>query len=113
MRITFRHDTTWRVDTVTRLDTVWREGSRIIVRVDTHVRHDTLRIPGIVPVTVPVPPPGQQARAAPCDGLGPVPPGAFILVRGDAWDFDYDWLAESARRSVPPAIVSVSRGRRP
>lgn len=58
-------------------------------------------------------PPGRQADAAPCNALGTIPPGAFILFHGDAWDFDYDWVQESLRGSVPPEIVALQRRRRP
>ena len=54
--VRFHHDTTWRVDTVVRLrtDTLYR-GIRTIVRVDTIVRHDTIRI-GSGTTTRPIPP---------------------------------------------------------
>lgn len=56
-------------------------------------------------------PPGQQAPSVPCAQIAEVPPGAFILFGGDAWDFDYDWIAEVEARpgTVPPEIVSVRR----
>lgn len=222
----FRHDTTWRVDTVTKLDTLWRGGTRTLVRVDTLVRRDTVRIPGLLPgrqlrdtivitrrdsiivtrrdtvvrrdtvlvsttggvvrvdtVLVPTPgggrvdtvvvvqrdtlirsdtvqivvrdtvfrsdtirvveretmpgpvrrmlfvppghyppagqcrvwihnlPPGRQARAAPCDALGTIPDGAFILFGDEAWDYDFDWTAEAAGSNVPAQIVAISRRR--
>jgi hypothetical protein len=56
-------------------------------------------------------PPGRQADAAPCNALGPIPPGAFILFGGEAWDADFDWVAEARRGSVPPEIVAVTRNR--
>lgn len=123
-----------RVDTVTvvRRDTIRvgaRDTIRIVVR-DTLriVVRDTLRVPGRRVLFVPpgqYPPegqcrvwihdlaPGRQANAAPCKELGPVPAGAFILFRGDAWDFDYDWVAESRRGSVPPEIIALQRRRGP
>jgi hypothetical protein len=54
--VRFHHDTTWRVDTVfqVRTDTLYR-GVRTIVRVDTLVRFDTIRI-GSGTTTRPVPP---------------------------------------------------------
>lgn len=53
--------------------------------------------------------PGQQARAAPCAQLGPVPVGAFVLFDGVAWDMDFDWAAESRRSHVPPEILALKR----
>jgi len=210
VRVTFHFDTTWRVDTVTRLDTAWRDGTRLIVRVDTlrlggtdtvyrgtpRIIRDTLRLvvrdtirlgardtvrlivrdtirlagrdtvrltvrdtirltvrdtirltvrdtirlvvsdtvfrvdtvrvagrrtlfvppghyppPGECRVWIHDRPPGQQARAGPCNALGTIPPGAFILFGGDAWDAEYDWVAESQRGAVPPEIVALSRRR--
>jgi hypothetical protein len=107
-------------DTLVRLDTV-----RIAVT-DTIIRVDTVRVagqrllflpPGHEPregqcrVWVHGLPPGQQAKAASCTALGAIPAGAFILFGGDAWDFDYDWLAEAARvpGSVPPEIIALQR----
>ena len=202
VRVTFHFDTTWRVDTVTRLDTLWRDGSRLIVRVDTlrlggpdtvHspnaprlplpgapagtptglrprtdtirvivrdtirlivrdtirltgrdtirlvvrdtirltvrdtiVRSDTVRVAGRRTLFVPPGhyppegecrvwihdrPPGQQASATPCNALGAIPIGAFILFGGDAWDADFDWVAEARRGAVPPEIVALTRRR--
>ncbi len=54
--VRFHHDTTWRVDTVhvVRTDTIYR-GVRTVVRVDTLVRYDTIRI-GSGTTTRPIPP---------------------------------------------------------
>jgi hypothetical protein len=125
-----------RVDTVYRVDTVrvaaprGPGGRTPEVRVDTIVRADTVRVPGQRVLFVPPGqhppqgqcrvwihnrPPGQQARAAPCDALGEIPPGAFILFGGEAWDFDYDWIREATARpgAVPPQVVALQRpGRR-
>ena len=107
-----------RVDTVrvTIYDSV-----RITVR-DTIRQVDTVRIPGRRHLFVPpghYPPegecrvwihdkaPGQQAKPAACNALGTIPAGAFILFGGEAWDFDYDWLADSA--GVPPEILALKR----
>lgn len=120
--------TTLRVDTVRvpvtqtriRVDTV-----RLTVT-DTVIR--TVRVPGprvlFVPpghyppegqcrVWVHDQPPGQQAKAAACDSLGDIPAGVFILFGGDAWDFDYDWIAESVANpgAVPPEIIALKRRR--
>lgn len=54
-------------------------------------------------------PPGQQDRAAPCDQLGPVPAGAFVLFNDVAWDFDHDWVAEARRSTVPAEILALKR----
>ena len=81
-----------------------------IVRTDTIRvgRADTERVAGPGPRVLFVPPgqyppkgqcrvwiqdrpPGQQRDAAPCDALGDIPAGAFILFGGEAWDSDYDW----------------------
>lgn len=114
-----------RVDTIVRYDTI-RIVRRDTIRV---VQRDTVRIPGqrvlFVPpgqypptgqcrVWIPDRPPGQQARPAACNALGDIPPGAFILFGGEAWDADYDWVQEAQRRSVPPEIIAVTRrgGRR-
>jgi hypothetical protein len=116
-----------RVDTVriTVRDTV-----RITIR-DTIQIVDTLRTGGVDTVRIPgrrtlfVPPgqyppegqcrvwihdkpPGQQARAAACNALGTIPAGAFILFGGEAWDFDYDWLADP-NGGAPPEIVALKR----
>ena len=115
-----------RVDTVivTRRDTV------VVTRRDTVVvtRRDTVHVAGRRTLFVPPGqyppegqcrvwiydlPPGRQADAAPCGSLGNIPAGAFILFGGDAWDADFDWVAESRRGSVPPEIIAVSRRRRP
>ncbi len=56
-------------------------------------------------------PPGRQARAAPCDQLGSIPAGAFILFGGTAWDADWDWVRESQRGELPPEIIAISRNR--
>jgi hypothetical protein len=59
-------------------------------------------------------PPGQQRAAAPCDALGDIPAGAFILFGGVAWDFDHDWVSATAG-SAPPQIVALqkSKGKKP
>lgn len=115
-----RVDTLWR----TRVDTLYRGGT--VGRVDTvfRVRVDTVRVAGRRTLFVPpghyplrgqcrvwihALPPGRQANAAPCTALGRIPAGAFILFGGDAWDFDYDWIAESRRSSVPPEIIALKR----
>ncbi len=115
-----------RVDTVriVRADTVR------VVRVDTVrlTQTDTVRIasmvggggrrlfvpPGHYPpdgqcrVWIQKVPPGQQRDAAPCDKLGSIPAGAFILFGGVAWDFDYDWVA-AGDGSAPPQIIALKR----
>jgi hypothetical protein len=117
---------------ITVRDTV-RIGSRDTVRItvrDTIHIVDTLRTGGVDTVRIPgrrtlfVPPgqyppegqcrvwiydkpPGQQARAAACNALGPIPAGAFILFGGEAWDFDYDWIADP--KGVPPEIIALKR----
>lgn len=119
------------VDTLLRVDTVSRVDTLRLVRVDT-VRVatvDTVVIPGRRLLFVPpgqYPPagrcrvwihglaPGQQAEAAPCTDLGTIPAGAFVLFGAEAWDFEYDWVAEAARNpgTVPPEIIAVAgRGR--
>jgi hypothetical protein len=129
-----------RVDTVVRVDTIRVPATTPRVRVDTIVRVDTLRVvvsdtvvrivrtpgrrmlfvpPGHYPpegqcrIWIHDLPPGQQARSAGCDVLGEIPGGAFILFGGDAWDFDYDWLAEAELHpdSVPPEIIGLTRRR--
>lgn len=115
-----------RVDTV-RITVVRRDTIRVVAR-DTVFRVDTIRLAGRRVLFVPpghYPPegqcriwihdlaPGRQADAAACSALGPVPAGAFILFGGEAWDFDFDWFAESRRSSVPPEIVALQRRRRP
>ena len=54
-------------------------------------------------------PPGQQRDAAACDALGDIPAGAFVLFGGEAWDFDYDWVANPG--GAPPQIVALKRRR--
>lgn len=124
----------------TRIDTVYfplRDTIRVTVRDTLRITlrdtiriavRDTIRIPGRRELFVPPGqyppegqcrvwvhdlPPGRQANAAPCNALGTIPAGAFILFRGNAWDFDYDWVSESTRSSVPPEIVALSRRGRP
>lgn len=103
-----------------------RDTLRIVVR-DTVVRSDTVRLAGRRMLFVPPGqyppagqcrvwihdrPPGQQARPAPCNALGDIPAGAFILFGGEAWDADFDWTAEAGRGEVPPEIVTLTRRRR-
>ena len=119
-------ETVVRVDTVLRVDTLTVPVTETIVRVDTVTRVDTVRVAGRRMLFVPPGhyppagqcrvwvhdlPPGKQAKAAPCDALGAIPPGAFILFGGDAWDFDYDWVWEAERNpgTVPPEILAVTR----
>lgn len=126
--------------TIVRTDTVKVPVTQTIVRTDTLMRVDTLRVvvtdtvvrtvqipgrrllfvpPGHYPpdgqcrVWIHGTPPGQQAKPAACDALGDVPAGAFILFAGDAWDFDYDWIAEAGSNpgSVPPQIVALKRNK--
>ena len=128
-----RRDTVIRTDTVTvtvtRVDTV-----RVpVTRVDTVqvTRVDTVQVAGpagpkprrlVLPpghhpqagqcrIWVEGVPPGRQADAAPCDQLGEIPAGAFILFGGLAWDFDFDWVAQEGAEpgSVPPEIVAVQK----
>lgn len=115
-----------RTDTVVRVDTVRVPGGRL--RVDT-VRiavTDTIRVPGkrllFLPpghfppegqcrVWIHGVPPGQQAAPVRCDAIRSVASGAFILFGGEAWDFDYDWIAEAMEDpdAVPPEIVAIKR----
>lgn len=119
-----------RRDTIVRRDTI-RLIVRDTVRVgggarDTVVRRDTVRLAGQRMLFVPPGqyppegqcriwihdrPPGQQARAAPCTELGPIPAGAFVLFGGEAWDFDYDWIAAGTRSGAPPEIVALKKRR--
>jgi hypothetical protein len=119
-----------RVDTVVRVDSVRVMVTDTLLVTDTVVRTETVRVPGQRVLFVPPGqyppqgqcriwihnrPPGQQARSAPCDALGEIPPGAFILFGGEAWDFDFDWIREAAEGpgAVPPQIVALQRaGRR-
>lgn len=113
---------------VTRRDTIRLAGRDTVFRTDTIVRRDTIRIAGRRTLFVPPGqyppaglcrvwvhdlPPGRQANAAPCNALGNIPAGAFILFGGDAWDADYDWVLEAQRSRVPPEIVALARRRRP
>jgi hypothetical protein len=71
--------------------------------------------PGQCRLWVPGRPPGRQPAPTACANLrGRVPPGAFILYGGKAWDADYDWVARAAREqgAVPDAIVHLLTGRR-
>lgn len=55
-------------------------------------------------------PPGQQPPPARCESLEwRVPYGAFLLYNGKAWDTEYDWRREEARRpgSVPRAVLRI------
>ncbi len=115
-----------RVDTVRvavgRVDTI-----RVIVRDtvrQTIFRTDTVRLPlprrlhvppghyppeGQCRVWIPDRPPGQQADAAPCNALGRIPTGGFILFGGEAWDFDYDWLGAPGGGGAPQVILTLKR----
>jgi hypothetical protein len=53
-------------------------------------------------------PPGRQADPAPCDRLGAIPAGAFILYGGVAWDYSFDWAA-AGDGSAPPQIIALKR----
>lgn len=57
-------------------------------------------------------PPGQQPKPQSCASLrGRVPAGAFVLYGGNAWDADYDWVAEARRdrTAVPEVILDILR----
>jgi hypothetical protein len=66
--------------------------------------------PGYCRIWHPGRPPGHQPKAFPCGRAVAVPPGAFILYNGAAWDTDYDWRAHSRRQpgSVPSVIVEMT-----
>jgi hypothetical protein len=104
-----RVDTLVRTNTVVRVDTIARVDT--VFRTTTVARVDTVRIGGRRMLFVPPGqyPPAGQANAAPCTSLGRIPAGAFILFGGEAYDFDYDWIAEARRSSVPPEIVALKR----
>jgi hypothetical protein len=126
----FRVDTVRVTDTVDRVDTVRVTVIDTLVVVDTVVRTETVRVPGQRVLFVPPGqhppqgqcrvwvhnlPPGRQAPPSPCDALGDIPSGAFILFGGEAWDFDFDWVREATERPgvVPAQIVALQRpGRR-
>lgn len=95
-------DTVLRTDTVT----VTIPGRRFLFVPPGHYPPD-----GECRVWIHGVPPGRQAQAAPCDSLGPIPAGAFILFGGDAWDFDYDWVAavERGEDAPPPEILALKR----
>ncbi len=122
----YRNQAPPRVDTV-RVQVVRVDTLRLTIR-DTVVRtvtvRDTVRVAGQRTLFVPPghyppegqcrvwihdKPPGQQDRAAPCNALGNIPAGAFILFGGEAWDFDYDWVAAARTMAVPPQIVALKR----
>jgi hypothetical protein len=127
VRVTLRD--TIRVTVRDTVTITLRDTLRITLRDTIRVAvRDTIRIPGRRELFVPPGqyppegqcrvwvhdlPPGRQANPAPCNALGTIPTGAFILFRGNAWDFDYDWVSESTRSSVPPEIVALSRRGRP
>jgi hypothetical protein len=104
VRITF-HDTV-RVTThdtvrITVRDTVRLPGHRV-----THVPPGQFPPAGQCRVWILDLPPGQQAAPAACNALGAIPAGAFILFRGEAWDFDYDWRNDP---TAPSEIVALQR----
>lgn len=133
-----RSDTLLRLDTlrVLQRDTVIRRDTlRVVVR-DTVIVRDTVRVVERIPGTGPGPvrrvlfvppgqyppagqcrvwihnlPPGRQARTAPCDALGTIPDGAFILFGDEAYDYDFDWTSPAAPANTPPEIVGISRRR--
>jgi hypothetical protein len=117
LRLTIRD--TLRITVRDTLRLTVRDTLRITVR-------DTVRVGGPSWRTIHVPPghfpsdgqcrvwiagtaPGRQADPAPCDQLGAIPAGAFVLFGGAAYDIDHDWVAESQRLSVPPQIVALKR----
>lgn len=102
-----RVDTILRTDTILHTDTVTVPGRRLLFIPPGHEPPD-----GQCRVWVHGLPPGRQARAAPCDELGDIPSGAFILFGGDAWDFDYDWFAAIARGEEPPPQEILALRRR-
>jgi hypothetical protein len=103
-----------------RVDTV-----RVIVRDTVRITvRDTVRIPGRRTLFVPPghyppagqcrvwihdQPPGQQRDPAPCNALGTIPPGAFVLFDGQAWDADYDYASDPTIRNLPPEILALRR----
>ncbi len=93
-------------DTIRRTDTVVVAGRRMLF-----VPPGQYPPPGSCRVWIHDLPPGQQARATPCNALGTIPAGAFILFGGEAWDADYDWVTEARRSAVPPEIIAVTRRR--
>ena len=103
-------------DTIRRVDTVLvRTGGVDTVRIPGR---RTLFVPpgqyppaGLCRVWIVDRPPGQQARPAPCNALGTIPTGAFILFRDEAWDADYDWAADPDAARIPPEIMSNRRRR--
>ena len=54
-------------------------------------------------------PPGHQPPPMACHQVV-VPPGAFVLYNGVAWDADYNWRAHAHRHpgTVPPAILQIT-----
>ena len=122
-----RVDTVLRVDTVRVRETIARVDTvRVVVR-DTVFR--TVTVPGrrmlFVPpghyppegqcrVWIAELPPGRQAKPVACNALGNIPPGAFVLFGGNAWDIDYDWIAEAEAKpgTVPPEIIALKRKNR-
>ena len=122
-----RVDTILRVDTVRVRETVARVDTVRVVVADTVFR--TVRLPGRRMLFVPPGhyppdgqcrvwiadlPPGRQAEPVACNALGNVPQGAFVLFGGDAWDIDYDWIAEAEAKpgTVPPEIIALKRKNR-
>jgi hypothetical protein len=100
--------------------------SRAAAKSESHARSEHVRGPrklnGVPPGHYPPPgqcrlwysgrPPGHQPRPTACRNLaGRVPPGAFVLHNGRAWDADYDWRAHARRQpgSVPEVILDVIR----
>lgn len=68
--------------------------------------------PGACRVWHPGRPPGHQPPPTACNRLvGRVPPGAFVIYNGRAWDTEYDWTAHERRDrgSVPDVILSLMR----
>lgn len=70
--------------------------------------------PGECRVWHPDRPAGHQPPPEPCHRLrGRALGGAFIVYGGHAYDADYDWEREAARRrSVPNIIIDILRSRR-
>jgi hypothetical protein len=69
--------------------------------------------PGHCRIWHPGRPPGHQPRPFPCHQRVAVPPGAFILYNGVAWDGDYDWRGHARRQpgTVPSVIIEISTRR--
>lgn len=87
-----------------------REGGDVYARSPGEVPPGHYPPPGECRIWYSNRPPGHQPPPARCESLvGRVPRGAFLLYHDRAWDTEYDWRREAARRpgTVPEIVLRI------